>query len=344
MDKKLLLTTLLLLASLFSTGSHAQRKTDVISMYNGDQITGEIKSLYGGILELSTDAMGTLRIEWPEIANVQSKYHYEIRLSDGERMYGSFAEDSRPGQVSLLDIYGRHDLEWLQVTEIRPVEDGFWERIDIYLSTTFSYTKATDLQQYALNTRISYEDEQTQNTLTARYDVTDTGGDDATSSRIDLNRQVWRGARSDSFRAVFANLENNDELELDYRIGAGAGIGRYFLDSHRTRLTGTAGLQVITERSQVEKVTNQDVETFFNVSFATWKFTTPELNLDLSFNLYPSLTDGGRVRSDTNLRLRWELVEDLYWDITAWSTTDNRAEDTSKETDYAITTGIGWEF
>lgn len=334
---------LLSLIALLAPQANASRKTDIVTLYNGDRVTGEIISLDGGILELSTDFMGRLKIEWPEISSVESQYHYEVRLSDGERLYGSFHEESRPGQIVLVDIFGKHEVEWLQVVEIRPIEDNFIDRLDIYLSTTFSYTKATDLGQVSLNTNISYEDERSRNTLSGRTDIVSTNDEDSRSSRYDIERWTWNKKRSDSFRSIFANYEDNDELALTRRIGAGGGVGRYWLDTHKTRFTGTIGAQVITERFSGES-TNQDVELFLSTTFSTWKFTTPELDIDVSFSVYPSLTDSGRVRTDGNLRIRWELVEDLFWDVTAWTTSDNQAETDDATTDYSITTGIGWEF
>lgn len=338
-----LLLILIILSALLSTNAHANRKTDIISMYNGDRITGEIVSLEGGIIKVKTDFMGTLSIEWPEIASIQSDYHYEVRLSDGERMYGSFHDESRPGQIVLVDIFGKHEVEWLQVVEIRPIEEKFLDRLDIYLATTFSYTKATSLGQVSFNTDISYENEKSRNSLTGRTDIVQTNDDDSNSSRYDVERWVWNEKRSDSFRSIFANYEDNDELGLDRRIGVGAGLGRYWIDTHKTRFTGTMGLQAITERVN-EESDNQDVELYLGTTFSSWKFDTPELNVDVSFTVYPSLTDGGRVRTDGNLRIRWELVEDLFWDVTAWLTTDNQAEADNSTTDYSISTGIGWTF
>ena len=334
---------ILLLSTLFSLSAHASRKTDTVTMYNGDRITGEIISLESGILELSTDAMGRLNIEWPEVASVTSEYHYELRLSDGERLYGSFDKDSRPGQIVLVDIFGKHEIEWLQVVEIRPIEDNFLDRLDLYLSTTFSYTKATSLGQLSFNTAVSYEDKTSRTSLNGRTDLVRTNDEDSNSSRYDIDRWSWRKNRSDAFRTIFANYEDNDELDLNRRIGAGVGIGRYWKDTHTTRFTGSIGLQGITE-SFAGKETNQDVELYLSTTFNTWKFNTPELDIDITFNVYPSITDGGRVRTDGNLRIRWELVEDLFWDITTWVTTDNQAETDSATTDYSISTGIGWEY
>ncbi len=335
----LVLTLLVLLAC---PGALANSKTDIIRLYNGDTVTGEIKSLFGGILEVSTDAMGTINIEWPEVASIQSKYHFELRLSNGDRLYGTFEDNIRSGQIALVADDGEQGIETLEVVELRPIEDSFLERLDVYLSTTVSYTRASAVGQIAFNTNVSYENETSRNTLTGRTDIVDSDSERSQSSRFDINRSTWGKNRGNSFRALFANYEDNDELGLNRRIGAGAGLGRYFIDTHRSRFTGTTGLQVISERFSGED-TNEDVELFLSTQYSLWQFSSPEVKIDLAFNLYPSLTDTGRIRSDGNLRIRWEIVNDLYWDITSWVTSDNQAEN-DNTVDYAITTGIGWTY
>ena len=54
-----------------STGERVA-KTDIVVMSNGDRITGEVKSLSRGLLQYSTNAMGTLQIQWDSIASVTS--------------------------------------------------------------------------------------------------------------------------------------------------------------------------------------------------------------------------------------------------------------------------------
>jgi len=108
------------------------------------------------------------------------------------------------------------------------------------------------------------------------------------------------------------------------------------------QLATDVGLQGLTEQSRDQRE-EQNVELFISPRFSMWRFNTPELDLRLGFDLYPSLTDWGRVRSKTDLNLRWEIVEDLFFDLTAWSTTDNESE-SGKESDYGVTTGLGWEF
>ncbi len=42
----------------------ARPNTDSVVLDNGNLITGELKSLENGIIRFSTDAMGTVSIEW----------------------------------------------------------------------------------------------------------------------------------------------------------------------------------------------------------------------------------------------------------------------------------------
>ncbi len=335
------LIALILLAGGTGSPVWAHSKTDIVTLYNGDKITGEFKSMYGGIAELKTDALGTVKIEWKHIAHLQSDYHYDLRLSDGTRYFGTFATSAIPGQLKAVTDEGEHNVEMLQVVEMRPIESSFLDRIDIYLSAGYSYTKASSVGQTSFNTNISYEDEKSRNVFTGRTLITDTDDDVTNSTKYDVSRAVWTD-RSQSFRVFYGRYEQNDELALEGRYTAGGGLGRYFIDTQKLRWMGSAGLQILTEKS-VGGDQNESVEGFLSTNFAAWRFDTPELDLDFGFNLYPSFSEQGRLRGDTDIRLRWELIEDLYLDLTAFGTYDNKAE-TDHEFDYGITTGVGWTY
>ena len=64
--------------------SHA--KTDVITIANGDQITGAVNEMTAGKLSLGTSYAGAVKIKWREVRQIDSRYVYEVRLDDGERI------------------------------------------------------------------------------------------------------------------------------------------------------------------------------------------------------------------------------------------------------------------
>ena len=231
--------TLILAASMSFGATGQSRKTDIVTLYSGDRVTGEIKHLFAGLLELNTPSMGTVKIEWQEVARIESLYHYEVRVTEGKRFYGRIDKSARPGEITLSDVYGEHEISALEVVEIRPVAKTFKDRIDIYLSLGYSYTKASSLAQGTLNTEISYDTETASNTLTGRLISTDSEGVITRSSKVDLTRKKWTN-REEYFRTVSGSYETNDELALDYRFSAGFGLGKYFTDTQRSSWLGDA--------------------------------------------------------------------------------------------------------
>lgn len=326
-----------------SQSAYAQRKTDVITLHNGDRITGEIKSLESGRLSLGTDAMGTLAIEWKEIASVSSNYNYEVRLVGGERFFGSVRPGAAPGAISIEDVFGQHSVGWQEVVELRPIEKDFADRVDLYISANYAFTKASGVRQTEVRANLAYEDERSLNSLTSRSTVSDTREEKTTSARVSLARKVWTDRRA-LYRLGFGGFERNDELGLDSRLTLGGGLGRYFVESNNSHLLGSFSVQALSEEN-TQGDTQESLEAVLTVEYARWRFDSPEVNLLFDSSLYPSLTESGRVRADSNMTLRWELIGDLFWDLSAWGTYDNSAVDgDAGEFDWGITTGIGWEY
>ena len=76
---------LCLLALLLGSGACQADKTDVVFLKNGDRVTGEVRSLDRGILEFSTDHMGTVYIEWSDIREIVSATGEAVELTSGRR-------------------------------------------------------------------------------------------------------------------------------------------------------------------------------------------------------------------------------------------------------------------
>src|SRR5215472_13169144 len=80
-------------------------KSDVITMRNGDHISGDIVGLEYGKLEVKTDKMGTLAIEWPSVLSVSSKFAFAIERRGGDKFYGSIttSADGAMLQIAATD-------------------------------------------------------------------------------------------------------------------------------------------------------------------------------------------------------------------------------------------------
>ncbi|HSQ70412.1 MAG TPA: hypothetical protein VLM41_10025, partial [Steroidobacteraceae bacterium] len=61
--------------------------------------------------------------------------------------------------------------------------------------------------------------------------------------------------------------------------------------------------------------------------------------------IFPSLTESGRIRSEGKLSSRWEIISDLYFEISMYGSYDNQPGETAaSDYDYGTTTSLGYSF
>ncbi len=91
--------------SAFAGLAGAREKIDVVVMQNGDRLTGEIKELERGRLKLDTDYMGTVEIEWEQVARLTSPQDFEIEDQIGGTYFGSLAGSPEADIAANLVLY-----------------------------------------------------------------------------------------------------------------------------------------------------------------------------------------------------------------------------------------------
>jgi len=61
--------------------------------------------------------------------------------------------------------------------------------------------------------------------------------------------------------------------------------------------------------------------------------------------VFPGLSDPGRVRVNTNLKLKRELLRDFYIGLTGYDSFDNRPPGTDvSQNDVGFSLSLGWTF
>ena len=92
----------------------------------------------------------------------------------------------------------------------------------------------------------------------------------------------------------------------------------------------------------------QDTTNALAVAGLDWRiyrFAVPETTLTSSLELFPSLTDFGRVRARTDVALRRKFTSSLTLNFSMYDDYDSRPPGTRSATnDYGIVTGLGFTF
>ena len=130
-----------------------QGRTDVVTLANGDRITGEIIRLDRGRLEFKTDDAGTLYLEWDKLTSLVAARLVEVVTSDGRRFLGTPGRSARP-----LDLRDRHARRTRCRSLMPDVTHDHADRhaasgdkLDGSVDAGFSYTRSSGVAQLNVN-------------------------------------------------------------------------------------------------------------------------------------------------------------------------------------------------
>ncbi|HSD74643.1 MAG TPA: DUF481 domain-containing protein [Steroidobacteraceae bacterium] len=323
--------------------AEARDKTDVITMHNGDRITGEIIRLQYGQLQLSTDDMGTVYIEWNAIAGIDSNYFFDVEQIGGER-YSGVLGSTPDGTVTVSSPGGTGQIDHERVTRIAKLESGFWSRIDGSFSAGYSFSKSSDVTVISGGFDATYRAEDIAASLNIDVNST-TSPDQGTQDRDKIAFAYQWLRESRNYWAGLASLERNEELGIESRLQLGGGFGRYVRQTPYSEVTAFAGATFTKEWVTGAENGQESGEGVLGGSWRIFRLNTPKTTLTSQLVLYPSITESGRYRGAADVSLRKEIIKDFFLELSFYYDYDSQppGEATAKD-DYSITTSLGYTF
>jgi len=330
-------------------------KTDVVTLLNGDRITGEVKEVAYGQLKFSTDDMGTLYIEWSKVATLTTSRTLQLELADGRRIVGrDAARGATPGTVRLesgpaggttgtASGSTAFELPLASIVRVAALEDGAWpQRLDGSLAVGYSFTQAQNIQVFNLGASVASRDPQQQWRVSLDSQFA-SRSDGPTSQRAALVGTRERFLADRWYREGTLSFTRNQELGLDLRSLVGLGFGRYLVQRADTEWRAGAGIAAASEQL-VDGSSRESVELQLGTTFNIYRFDSPQVNLAASLMVLPSLSESGRVRGEAAIRLRREMVKDLFLDLSLYDSYDNRAVAGAPSNDWGMSTSLGYSF
>jgi hypothetical protein len=162
----------------------ARDKADVVTLQNGDRLTGEIIRLEHGQLELKTDAMGTVYIEWPRVSGLSSPVVFMVEHLGGQSDFGRLGGSN--GHLTIDDAGRLTDLPLTDVARLGPVQDSFLARVRGSASAGINYTKATSIKVSSFRFDAEYHGRNTLASLSGSADVA-SSPDRGTNQRLRID-------------------------------------------------------------------------------------------------------------------------------------------------------------
>lgn len=334
---------LLAVVYLLHPGAAFAARTDLVLLRNGDRVTGEVKSLNRGQLQIKTDDIGTVTVNWAGVVGLTTAGQFDVEMRDGRRFVGRL-DTGAAGELTVAGAAAASPttLALIDVVSLAPIRSTFLRKIDGSLDLGASYTQSSGVAQMSFDTEATYR--RPSFAASAEVSITFTRTEDAPdTTRYAVQVGYTRFRKNLWMVHPLVLVERNVDQGLDLRTTGAVSVGRYLAHSNRGVVVLAGGGALGRERPvDGASVTNVDALVALDASLFSYDF--PKTNVDLAVMLFPGLSDPGRVRLNTNAKFKRELFKSFSLGVTGYDTYDNRPPAGGSRNDVGVSLSLGWLF
>lgn len=331
-------------ALLLSTDASARAKSDVIHLINGDRITGEIIELAYGELQVKTDSLGTVEIEWPDVVRIDSPHTFSVETNANARYFGHVGAAPEPGRVLVTTGTAQVILAVGDVARVGQIETGFIDRLNGSISLGFDQTKSSETSTLTFGFNVEYRSEKFNSSLDGNYNSNKTPTDGTFSQY-----QLWSATQflrpGDRFWLALGSFESNKQQGIDGRLLLGGASGKYLIRNEDTELATFAGIALTQEWATLAADDQQSAEGVLGLQWKVFRFKDPETTLTSQLVVLPGLTETGRYRATGDVSLSYEIINNLDFILSLNSNYDSDPPTAgSDKVDYSLSTSLAYKF
>jgi putative salt-induced outer membrane protein YdiY len=240
-------------------------RADEVILKNGDRLSGSIVKMSEGSLLLETSYAGEIKIDWNEVQGFTSAAPAKVQTTDGSILMGVVTAPSPDRIVITDDQFRPMAIPLTSIQAINPPprvrHSGTFNLGGVIakgnsdskaINASMLYSLRTDRHRFGVEGKYNYGEQSKK--ISVR------------NSLAQLTYDFFLTKRA--FWNTFALFEQDTLQDLNLRSTYGTGPGYQFIDTERTKLSGTVGLAYVHEDWR----TKQDVDSpagRWSVNFTT---------------------------------------------------------------------------
>ena len=333
-----------------ATSAFSGPKTDVVVLKNGDRLTCDIKGLSSGVLHISLDyALGTISVEWSQVVRMESSRTFIFTTEDGSVHQGTLTTESPipsgPMTIKIVDANQTVELEQSRVIAMEPTAEDFWRRFSGTISSGLAYSKGNQATQYNFSSDTEYLRQRWLARMSLNSNLASSSGDTtSTRNQLRLSGRHLLPKPHYFYGGVLSFLQSSEQgIRLQSSIGGG--IGRFLKNTNSASISVIAGLgfQRTKYNQSIFPLAPQDVSSaLISVDLNFFRFD--KTNLSVVTDIFPALSDPGRVYVTTNASYFVKLFGKLSWNVSSYANVDTRPPSQFSGSDYGTTSGLSLSF
>lgn len=333
-------------------------RADLITLKNGDRLSGSIIRSDEKELVLKTEFAGEVKIQWSAVTGLTADQPVTVVLKGGQTLVGEITPDNRKLRVN-TGATGNVDVEQASITAIRSKEEQARYEMEMerlrdprlldlwqgYLDTGIAMARGNaNTSTYNINAvanRITPRDKIGM-TFTTIYATNRTQGvEQTTANAVRGGVQYDLSLSKRAYGFGFTTLEFDEFQKLDLRFVGGGGLGYRVIMNERTTFNTFGGGNLNKEffstgdrRSSGEMLLGEEF---------THKFNSIT-SLSQKFTIFPNMSETGAYRMNFDIGAVTALRKWLSWQISVSDRFLSNPVRGAKKNDVLATTGIRLTF
>jgi len=343
------LGAVIILLSLSASPLLAKRNDDRVVLKNGDHITGEIKRIERGTLYFKPGyALDDIRINWTQVERLESQDYFTVGLTDGAVYTGLIKKEPPSGEdkndFTISTPGNVVERRRSEVVTMESMEKSRWDQLKGSIDYGFDFASGNSQTQSSFAADAQYHGER--NWIIGKASSTFNGQSDGTNTqRQTLTAEYWRRFTKKTFGGFLMDLLSSSQQELALRTTLGGALGRTLFRTDKTSFVAFGGLVGTRERYSADFVGDPvatNAEALVGLTYSTFRFKVFDFTSGLM--VYPSLSQAGRLRLNSNSNVRWEFIKNMYWSLRIYENFDSRPPINAPKNDCGITNSLRWTF
>ena len=207
------------------------------------------------------------------------------------------------------------------VVSITTMDELFFSRVRAYLDLGFTLAKANSALTLSADGEFAYRGEH----LGAALNFDTYLQDDVNNNLVSRASAYITGTYFFTrWRAQLQlGVDHNDELDLKVRVYLGAGAAYPVVRNTWTELWLKSGL-VVDRETYTTGTPNLNLAALVAADWEAFRYDSPKLDLGVQVDILPVLTDPGRLRGTSTIRIKYELFADFNVGLNFSYTFDTR--------------------
>lgn len=308
---KLSLSCFVALICLSSTGW-----ADVVTLKNGDRVTGDLVTIQGGTLQLKTDKLGTISIPMASVAAYSATKPVAV-ITKGQTPMQGMLQLMPSGDWQVTAANGQvQTIAAAKVDTIMPSADyqklvgpapKLWQAWNGSASLGYSVQSGNQQTNNLATTISAVRDRppapifsphwRTNFDFTSLFSHAHEDGNTVTSRTVTANLTQDYVFTEDNFLFIIGQANHVSTQGLYLQQTYGGGYGRTLVKTSRTRFAVTAGPTFVQEKFFTGLLT-RTAQALIAETLGTQ--VTKQVRIDHFFQFYPDLINRGQYRFDTS--------------------------------------------